>query len=112
MTLTVDGVNVYFSDGSYQNNGRFRALDSNTFYGATSFSIGTYLLTDLQTTGMFNPTNPIPLDSWSNAYTGLNPAANNTLQVYRASNNTGNHLSGTWYSRGSSLFQVLIVRVA
>jgi hypothetical protein len=115
MTLTVDGTNVYFPDGSYQNNGQFRSLDGNTSAQATSYNIGTYLLIDLQANFVSN--NPIPLDSWSNAATGLNPAApyyNGTLypQAYRASNNPGNILSGTWVSRGSSLFQALVVRTA
>ena len=116
MTLTVDSVNIYFPDGSYQNNGQFRSLDGNTYSLATSYNIGTYMLMDMQY--HFNPTNPIPLDSWSNTGTGLNPAApyytgSNYPQVFRpASSNPGNILSGTWVSRGSSLFQALIVRTA
>jgi hypothetical protein len=115
MTITIDGIKITLPDGTTKNNALFRQFDTNTISLTTSYAIGTYLLIDLQ----YHPsyTNPIPLDGWYNPL-GLNPAApysTNSMypQAWRpVTSNPGNILGGTWYSRGSSLFQALIVRVA
>jgi hypothetical protein len=115
MTITIDGTKITLPDGTTKNNARFRQFDTNTQSLTTSYAIGTYLLIDLQYNSSY--TNPVPLDGWSNP-TGLNPAApyltnSQYPQAWRpAHNNPGNIIGGTWYSRGSSLFQALIVRVA
>lgn len=118
MTITISGVNITLPNGFVQSTGRFRSLDANTSQTASDYALGTYLLIDLQINA--SPTYPIPLDGWSSGPSGpatpsaiTNAQTGTVLQLNRYTTfNPGATVAGVWYSRGSSLFQALIVRVA
>lgn len=120
MSITIDANFITYNDGTKQQSGLYRVIDTNNSTTATAFNVGTYFLVDTQ---IYNSrTSPMPLDGWGRTYSGPCLNGNSALysgnigytQPFVSTSATGYDYiyAGTWVSRGSGLSQAFVVRVA